>query len=64
VIPFAFDEGEELSEHTAQFDALVEILDGEANITISGVTHRLTQGQMIFMPANKPYSPRAVEKFQ
>jgi quercetin dioxygenase-like cupin family protein len=61
---FAFDEGQGLSEHTAPFDALVLILDGEAGITISGKTHRLREGEMIIMPANKPHALKAVGKFK
>jgi quercetin dioxygenase-like cupin family protein len=61
---FAFDEGQGLSEHTAPFDALVLILDGEAEITISGKTHRLKEGEMIIMPANKPHALKAASKFK
>ena len=49
---FAFDKGQGLSEHTAPFDALVHILDGEAEVTISGKPNNLKEGQMIIMPAN------------
>ena len=51
---FAFDKGRGLSEHTTPFDALVEILDGESEITISGKSHRVKAGEMIVMPANEP----------
>jgi len=61
---FAFDEGQGLSEHTAPFDALVLILDGEAEITISGKTHRLKEGEMIIMPANEPHALKAVKRFK
>lgn len=61
---FAFDEGQGLSEHTAPFDALVYVFDGEAEVTVSGKTHRLTQGEMIIMPANEPHSLKAVKKFR
>jgi len=61
---FAFDEGQGLSEHTAPFDALVCILDGEAEITISGKPHRLSAGQMIIMPANEPHALRAVKRYK
>lgn len=61
---FAFDEGQGLSEHTAPFDALVYVVDGETDITISGQSHRLTQGQMIIMPANKPHALKALKKFK
>ncbi|HEY9123635.1 MAG TPA: cupin domain-containing protein [Bacteroidales bacterium] len=61
---FAFDKGEGLSEHTAPFDAFVEILDGKAEITIGGIKHSLTTGQFIIMPANVPHALSAVEKFK
>lgn len=61
---FAFDEGQGLSEHTTPFDALVCLIDGEAEIAISGRVRRLTQGQMILMPANKPHSLKAVKRFK
>ena len=56
---FAFDAGQELSEHTAPFDALVQVLDGEAEITISGNPLRVTAGQMVVMPANEPHAVKA-----
>jgi quercetin dioxygenase-like cupin family protein len=58
---FAFDRGQELSEHTAPFDALVYVLDGAVQITISGRVHALGAGQMIIMPANQPHALRATE---
>lgn len=61
---FAFDEGQSLSEHTAPFDALVEILDGEVEITISGKSFRAKKGEMIIMPANEPHALKAVKKFK
>ena len=61
---FAFDQGQGLSEHTTPFDALVYIIDGKAQITISGVDHRLSAGEMIIMPANKPHALKALEKFK
>ena len=61
---FAFDAGEGLSEHTAPFDALVHILDGEAEIRISGVLHQLKQGEMIIMPAHEPHALKAVKRFK
>jgi len=61
---FAFDEGQGLSEHTAPFDALVYLLDGEAKITISGKPFRLREGEMIIMPANQPHALSAVKKFK
>ena len=61
---FAFDEGQSLSEHTAPFDALVQILDGEAEITISGKSLLVKNGEMVVMPANKPHALKAVKKFK
>ena len=61
---FAFDEGQGLSEHTAPFDALVTILDGEAAITVSGVESRVRAGEMLIMPAGEPHSLRAVKSFK
>jgi len=61
---FAFDQGQGLSEHTAPYDALVYILDGEADITISGRTHQLSVGEMIIMPANEPHALKAVKRFK
>jgi quercetin dioxygenase-like cupin family protein len=61
---FAFDEGEELSEHTAPFDALVFALDGRADITISGIVHRLESGGMIIMPAGESHALKAVGRFK
>jgi quercetin dioxygenase-like cupin family protein len=61
---FAFADGQGLSEHTAPFDALVQILDGEAEITISGKALHLQEGEMVIMPANKPHALRAVTGFK
>ncbi len=61
---FAFDEGQALSEHTAPFDALVYLLDGEAEIIISGKPFCLKQGEMIIMPANEPHALKAAKKFK
>ena len=61
---FAFDEGQGLSEHTAPFDALVCILDGQAEIIISGKSHMLKQGEMIIMPADEPHALKAVGPFK
>jgi quercetin dioxygenase-like cupin family protein len=61
---FAFDMGQGLSEHTAPFDALVQILDGEVEIIISGKPHHLKQGEIIVMPAQKPHALKAVSKFK
>jgi quercetin dioxygenase-like cupin family protein len=61
---FAFDQGQELSEHTAPFDALVHVLDGEAEVKISGQPFLLKAGEAIIMPANEPHAVRAVKKFK
>ena len=61
---FAFDEGQGLSEHTAPFDALVYLLDGEAEIVISGKAIRLKQGEMVIMPANQPHALEAIRNFK
>lgn len=61
---FAFDAGQELSEHTAPYDALVQVLDGETMITISGRPYRLKTGEAIIMPANDPHAVRALTKFK
>jgi quercetin dioxygenase-like cupin family protein len=61
---FAFDERQGLSEHTAPYDALVEIIDGEAEVTISGKKNHLKAGEMIIMPANQPHSLKATAKFK
>ncbi|MFA6194322.1 MAG: cupin domain-containing protein [Patescibacteria group bacterium] len=61
---FAFDTGQGLSEHTAPFAALVSILDGEAIITIAGTPHVVVKGQLIILPANKPHSLKADNKFK
>ncbi len=61
---FAFDAGQGLSEHTAPFDAVVQILDGEADITIGGETQTVDAGQMLIMPANVPHALHAREKFK
>lgn len=61
---FAFDKGEGLSEHTAPFDAMVTILDGTVEITISGHPYRLSKGEMIIMPANKPHALKAIEPYK
>ena len=61
---FAFGKGQGLSEHTAPFDALVYLLEGEAEITISGKTLRLKEGEMVIMPANEPHALKAIKKFK
>jgi quercetin dioxygenase-like cupin family protein len=61
---FAFDAGQELSEHTAPFDALVHVLDGEAEVYISGQPFRLKAGEAIIMPADQPHAVKAPNKFK
>jgi quercetin dioxygenase-like cupin family protein len=61
---FAFDKEQALSEHTTPFDALVHVVDGEAEVIISGKPSILKKDQIIIMPANQPHSLRAVEKFK
>ena len=61
---FAFDKGEGLSEHTTPFDALVYLVDGEAEITISGKLNLVKKGEMIIMPANQPHALKAKERFK
>jgi quercetin dioxygenase-like cupin family protein len=61
---FSFDEGQGLSEHTAPFDALVFLLDGEAEISISGKPFHLREGEMIIMPANQPHALKALKRFK
>ncbi|MBY8992194.1 MAG: cupin domain-containing protein [Candidatus Lokiarchaeota archaeon] len=61
---FSFDKDEGLSEHTAPFDALVYILDGEAEIIIGNQTHIVKKGQMIIMPANEPHALKALKQFK
>jgi quercetin dioxygenase-like cupin family protein len=61
---FAFDKGEGLSEHTAPFDAMVQVVDGKAEIIISGKSNLVSAGEMIIMPANDPHALNAVERFK
>jgi quercetin dioxygenase-like cupin family protein len=61
---FSFDKGEGLSEHTAPFDALVQVVDGKAEISIDGNPHVVDKGESIIMPANIPHALKAVEKFK
>ena len=64
VTMFAFDEGQGLSEHTAPYDAMVMITDGEAEIRIAGEPFLLKQGETIILPANKPHALRALAAFK
>lgn len=61
---FAFDKGQDLSEHTAPFDAMVYIVDGSAQIIISGKSNKVKMGEMIIMPANKPHALKAIKRFK
>ena len=61
---FAFDTGQELSEHTAPYDALVQVLDGEAEITVAGRPYRVRAGEMMLMPAHQPHALKAVARFK
>jgi len=61
---FAFEKGEGLSEHTAPFDALLQVIDGEAKVTINGKPHDLKAGESIIMPANSPHAVFAAERFK
>lgn len=64
VTAFAFDAGEGLSEHTAPYDALVLMIEGESEITISGKPHRVTSGQLLRLPAGQPHGLKAITRFK
>jgi len=61
---FSFDKGQGLSEHTAPFDAFVQVVDGTAEVTIAGTSHAVREGEIIIMPADRPHSLRATERFK
>jgi len=61
---FAFDRGQKLSEHTAPYDALVEVIEGTGTITIEGKDYEVKMGQQIIMPADKPHGVEARERFK
>ena len=61
---FAFDTGEGLSEHTTQYEALITVVDGSTEITISGVKHIVSKGELIILPANEPHALHAPERFK
>ena len=61
---FAFDKGQGLGEHTAPFDAIVHVVEGEADVNISGIIHNVKTGEMIIMPADKSHSLHADKKFK
>src|SRR5688572_24243475 len=64
VTAFAFDAGQGLSEHSTPYDALVHVLDGEAEISIAGTPHRLRGGDLILMPGGQPHAVHAVGRFK
>lgn len=61
---FAFDRGEGLSEHTTPYDALVQVLEGRARVTIGGVEHEVSEGEAVVMPADTPHALYAVSRFK
>lgn len=61
---FSFDKGQGLSEHTAPFDALVQVLDGEVEIRIDGKPFQMKEGEMIIMPANQTHALKAISRFK
>lgn len=61
---FAFAQGQGLSEHKTPFDAFVQVIDGEAEITVSGKTASVKAGEMLHMPANQPHALKAVKRFK
>lgn len=61
---FAFDQGQGLSEHKTPFDAIIYVIDGEAQITISAKEHTVKKGGMIIMPAHNPHALKAITKFK
>jgi quercetin dioxygenase-like cupin family protein len=64
VTMFAFDQGEGLSEHTTPFDAMVQVIDGEAQINIAGKPLRVKEGELVIMPANEPHAVKATTRFK
>jgi len=64
VTVFAFDRGEELSEHTVPHDALISVIDGEAEISVAGVPHRVRTGEMLILPGGEPHAVRAATRFK
>ncbi len=61
---FAFDQGQGLSEHTAPFDAMIYVVDGSVEVMIAGNPHKVSAGEIIIMPANKPHALKALERFK
>jgi quercetin dioxygenase-like cupin family protein len=64
VTVFAFDRGEELSEHTVPHDALIQVIDGEAQISIAEVPHRVGTGEMLILPGGQPHAVKAATRFK
>lgn len=64
ITAFAFDAGQELTEHTSPFEAVVEVVEGEATISIAGESHAVHQGEMIVLPASVPHAVRAERRFK
>ncbi len=64
ITAFAFDTGEGLSEHTAPFDAFLQVFDGEAEVTVDDNTHRVPSGNLIRLPANVPHAVQAITRFK
>jgi quercetin dioxygenase-like cupin family protein len=61
---FAFDKGEGLSEHMAPYDAFINVLDGEAEVTVAGKTFALGEGEIVVVPAKKPHALKATQRFK
>ncbi len=61
---FSFDKGQKLSEHTSPYDAVVQVLDGQASLTIGGEIQQVPAGEIIVMPANVPHAVDAEERFK
>jgi quercetin dioxygenase-like cupin family protein len=64
VTAFAFEDGQELSEHTCPYEALIQVLEGEVEVTIGGVAHRVKSAEVIHLPAHVPHAVRAPERFK
>ena len=64
VTAFAFDQGEGLSEHTAAFDALVLMTEGQSEISVAGISHRLSAGHLLRLPAGRPHALKAITRFK
>lgn len=61
---FAFDEGQGLSEHTSPFDALVQVIEGDAEVTVAGKPIVVKSGQVVLLPAEKPHAVKAITRFK